>query len=238
MRKNLNILVTGASRGIGNAIASTIAFRAQNLLLTSLHPEQMDIGVNEVKKKCGGDIYTLNIDQSQSLSAAETVSNWANTLVNHIDVLILCAGNYFEGSLMEIPDNQFQNTLNTNFTSNYYLVKRLYPLLKKASNPRIIIIGSTAAYSAYEIPTYSVAKYALRGLATNLRSELMHDNIGVTFLSPGGTLTDMWNGVDLPPNRLLRPSDIAQTINALLDLSDQAVIEEIIIRPMLGDYNE
>ena len=48
----------------------------------------------------------------------------------------------------------------------------------------------------------------------------------------------MWSGVDLAPNRLLMPSDIAKTIDMLLDLSNQAVVEELIVRPMLGDYNE
>ena len=101
-----------------------------------------------------------------------------------------------------------------------------------------VIIGSTAAYSSYSVPTYSIAKFALRGLATNLRKELMRENIGVTFLSPGGTLTDMWADVEVPPNRLLEPHDIAKLVDSIFDLSPQAVVEEIIIRPMLGEFDD
>lgn len=238
MKKNLNILITGGSRGIGNAIATTISYRAKNLLLTSQHLESMMSGLDKIKSVYNGAVFHFNFDQSTAALAADALADWANSIVESIDVLVLCAGNYFEGSLMEISDEEFQNTLNTNFVSNYYIVKRLYPLLKKGKNAKIFIIGSTAAYASYEIPTYSIAKYALRGFAANLRREFMTDNIGVTFLSPGGTLTDMWNGVDLAPDRLLTPLDIAKTIDALLDLSNQAVVEEIIIRPMLGDYNE
>lgn len=65
----------------------------------------------------------------------------------------------------------------------------------------------------------------------------MKDNIGVTFVSPGGTLTDMWSDVEVPPNRLLEPNDIAKVVDSLFELSPQAVVEEIIIRPMLGEYD-
>lgn len=238
MKKNLNILITGGSRGIGNAIATTVSHRAKNLLLTSQHLDSMLLGLEKIQKVYNGPIFHFNLDQSNAPSAADALAEWANSIVDSIDVLVLCAGNYFEGSLMEISDQEFLNTLNTNFISNYYIVKRLYPLLKRGHSTKVIIIGSTAAYAPYEIPTYSIAKYALRGFAANLRQEFIPDNIGVTFISPGGTLTDMWSGVDLAPNRLLMPSDIAKTIDMLLDLSNQAVVEELIVRPMLGDYNE
>ena len=102
-----------------------------------------------------------------------------------------------------------------------------------SSFARIIIIGSTAAYSAYSVPSYGVAKWGLRGLAVNLRKEL-----GVTFISPGPVLTDMWADVDVPEGRLLEPDDIAKVICGLFDLSTQAVVESLIIQPMLGDYDE
>jgi short-subunit dehydrogenase len=88
------------------------------------------------------------------------------------------------------------------------------------------------------VPTYGIAKWGLRGFALNLRHELRDDGIGVTFLSPGGTLTDMWAGEDLPPNRLLEPTDVALMVAAITELSSQAVVDEIVLRPMLGDIHE
>lgn len=238
MRKNLNILITGASRGIGNAIATEVAHRASNLLVTSHYQDSMEKGISNIKQAYEGAIFQISIDQAEGVLAARKISEWANQIIDHLDVLILCAGNYFEGTLMSIPDENFQNTMDTNFSFNYHIVKKLYPLLKRSNYTRIVIIGSTAAYGAYSVPTYSVSKYALRGFAANLRSEFMVENIGVTFVSPGGTLTDMWSDVDVPSNRLLEPTDIAKIVDSIFDLSNQAVVDEIIVRPMLGDYDE
>ncbi len=66
----------------------------------------------------------------------------------------------------------------------------------------------------------------------------MTHNIGVTFISPGGTLTDMWAGVELPKDRLLEADDIGKLVAAIMTLSKQAVVEELIVRPMLGDIHE
>ena len=60
----------------------------------------------------------------------------------------------------------------------------------------------------------------------------------MTFISPGATLTDMWADVEIPPKRLLEPDDIAKIVDSLFDLSEQAVVEELIVRPMLGDVDE
>lgn len=238
MRENLNILITGASRGIGNAIACAIAHRAENLIVTSQHSETLKKGIEKIRKGYDGVIHQYNVDQSLGETAADELSKWVQGRVERIDALILCAGNFFEGALESISDDEFSNTMNTNFMFNYHIVRKLLPLLKLGKYPRVILIGSTAAYSSYSVPTYSISKFALRGFAVNLRSELMKDNVGVTFISPGGTLTDMWADVDVPPNRLLEPEDIAITIDNLFNLSPQAVVEEIIIRPMLGEYND
>ncbi len=238
MRKDLNILITGASRGIGNAIMNTIHNRASNLFLTSKNKDILSKSILDLKNSFDGNLYGLSIDQSEGVQSAKKVANWIEEKVENIDILILCAGNFFEGELCTMKIDDFNNTLETNFLFNYFAVRELLPLLKKSSFGRVLFIGSTAAYSSYSVPSYSVSKWALRGLATNLRKELSKENIGITFISPGSTLTDMWSDVDIPENRLLDPMDIAKIIECTLDLSGQAVVEELIVTPMLGDYDE
>lgn len=238
MRKGFNILITGASRGMGNSIAKKISHRADTLILTSKHASTLNRAVEEIKTFFEGTIYSFNFDQANASKIAKEFGDWVKNKVKYLDALILCAGDYIEGKLQEVDENDFVENMNINFNFNYYIVKRLIPLLKKAQAPKIIIIGSTAAYDAYSVPTYSITKWALRGYAKNLRKELMEDKIGVTFISPGATLTDMWADVQLPSNRLLDPNDIAQIIDNLFDLSEQAVVEELIVRPMLGDIDE
>jgi NAD(P)-dependent dehydrogenase (short-subunit alcohol dehydrogenase family) len=159
--------------------------------------------------------------------------------VTHLDLLVLNAGYFVEGTLLQLPDKDFQRNLTVNFLANHYLIRALLARLKAAPHARIVIIGSTAAYEPYPlVPSYGVAKWALRGYAINLRRELAPQGIAVTFLSPGATLTDMWKGVELPPDRLLRPSDIGLLVEAITRLSPQAVPEELVIRSMLGDIHE
>lgn len=237
MRGKYNILVTGASRGIGHAIAKEISRYADNLYLTSRDNNSLKTGIIDIRKEFAGKIYEFNMDQSHGESAGIELFKWLQSVTDRIDVLILCAGNFFEGNLCEISREDFNNTLNTNFIFNYHAIKNIVPMMINSNYPRIVIIGSTAAYSAYSVPSYGVAKWALRGLAVNMRQELSEKNIGVTFISPGPVLTDMWADVEVPIGRILDPNDIAKVVCGLMDLSPQAVVEEVIIQPMLGDYD-
>lgn len=236
-RKKYNILITGASRGIGNAITKRMVDYSNRLFLTSKDQDSLESGTNGLEKEVS-EVYRFNLDQSNGIEAADALGKWVDSNTNVIDVVVLCAGNYFEGDLCTMNTDEFDNSLNTNFLFNYHAVRKLVPFLKKSNFPRIIIIGSTAAYEPYSVPSYGVAKWALRGLAVNLRKELSKDNIGVTFISPGPVLTDMWADVDVPDGRILEPDDIAKVVSNLMELSQQAVVEELIIRPMLGDYDE
>ena len=238
MEKKLRILITGASRGIGYATAAKLCARSQKLFVTAKHSSTIEKAVQSLRSLCSGEICFFNFDQADSKLSSEKLKDWINKKTDYLDAIILCAGDYVEGKIQNINDSDFINNMNTNFYFNYYAVNALIPLLKNSKNPRIIIIGSTAAYGAYSVPTYSVTKWALRGYAKNLRKELIDDGIGVTFISPGGTLTDMWEGVELPPNRLLEPCDIAKVVDIIFDLSPQAVVDEIIIKPILGDVDE
>jgi NADP-dependent 3-hydroxy acid dehydrogenase YdfG len=149
---------------------------------------------------------------------------------------VLNAGYYIEGKLGEVADEDFRENLEVNFLSYYFLVKELLPLVRRSATRRIVIMGSTGAYEAYPgAPTCGVTKWALRGLAINLREELMEEHIGVTLLSPGATATRMWEREDVPANRLLNPNDIAEVVATIMRLSPQAVLDEVVMRPMHGE---
>jgi hypothetical protein len=83
--------------------------------------------------------------------------------------------------------------------------------------------------------SYAISKFALLGLSKVLREELKPFGIKVTAILPGATKTASWDGVDLPDDRFMMAEDIAETVFAAYSLSSRSVVEEILIRPQLGD---
>lgn len=239
MEKKFNILITGASRGMGKAIALRLSKHCKNLLITTKQESTLKSAMSTLRNEYDGNLFGIYADHNQSEEAAKKIGAWAASKVDVLDIVVLNAGMYIEGDLQSIDNESYKSNMETNMNVNFYLAKELIPFMKKSDYARIIITGSTAAYEAYPlVPTYGIAKWALRGFAVNLRKELMNDHIGVTFLSPGATWTGMWEGEDLPEDRLLDSDDIAKIIECMLTLSKQAVVEELIIRSMLGDIHE
>ena len=231
--------ITGASRGIGYAIARSIAPICSSLLIAAKTKENVTSAAERLQKETGCIVHSMWGDLAEGRSFADAAKQLVTNTTARVDLLVLNAGYYVEGALADIADTDFERNMLVNCHSSHYVVSALLPFLKKSQVGRIVLVGSTAAYEAYPlVPTYGIAKWGLRGYAINLRKELMAQNIGVTFISPGGTLTDMWAGVDLPKGRLLEPDDIGKLVAAIMTLSPQAVVEELIVRPMLGDIHE
>ena len=106
----------------------------------------------------------------------------------------------------------------------------------EAKSGHVFNICSIASLQAYEAGgSYSISKFAMLGLSKQLRHELKNFGVRVTAVMPGATLTDSWAGVDLPADRFIQAEDVAKTIQAVYELSSSADVEEIVIRPQLGD---
>lgn len=237
----INALITGGSRGIGNAIATKLAPRCSNLLLTATDATRLAKSAASVASVTPSTcVEILARDLRDGRLAAVDIANWAAECVPELDMLVLNAGYYVEASLAEVPEEIMRQNLEVNFLVNHFLIQELLQLLRASTrHATIVIIGSTAAYEAYPlVPTYGIAKWALRGLAMNWRAELAKEAIRVSFISPGPTWTSMWEGEELPEDRLLEPTDVATLVDSLCDLSGQAVADEVILRPLLGDIHE
>lgn len=237
-KANMKVLITGGSRGIGRAIAEKLARDGHEILLVATNKAALDEARNSISSRTQSKVLSFSADVSQPSAIADL---YRFCLDNAFlpNVLVLSAGIFIEGTLTDSKNDDFLRTMEVDCVSAYYLVKQFVDELTRQKAPKIILIGSTAAYEPYPIgPLYGVAKWALRGYAINLRRELMPKGVAVTFLAPGGTLTDLWAGEDLPEKRLLEPSDWGKVVSMILTLSDQAVVEEMIVRPILGDIHE
>lgn len=236
-QKQMKILITGGSRGIGKAIAKDLNSNGHSLMLVSRNDDNLSKTKAELLKENNSvDSFLCDVGSEEEI---DKLFSYCNDKQFSPNVLVLSAGIFIEGSLTNSKSKDFYETMNVDLYHIYNTVKKFIPVLKKQKNAKIIIIGSTASLEAYPVGAlYGVAKWGLKGYSINLRKELMNDNIGVTLINPGGTLTDLWEGEELPPNRLLEPSDIGKLVSVLLTLSSQAVVEELTVRPMLGDFHE
>jgi NADP-dependent 3-hydroxy acid dehydrogenase YdfG len=152
------------------------------------------------------------------------------------DILINNAGTFEPGRVIDEPDGQLEIMLNTNFLSAYHITRILLPSMMKRKSGHIFNMSSIAALQAYPNGgSYSISKFALTGFSKNLREELKPYSIKVTCIYPGAVYTDSWAATGVSPGRIMKPSDIADTIVQISKLSPQAVVEDLVIRPLLGD---
>ena len=231
----MNIVITGAARGIGKAIAEKFAAEGHILFLCARNKETLENTSEDLLKKFpNSTIHTMVADLSQKENG-DAFAAWCLTFAAP-DVLINNAGGFTPGNILDEPDGNLENMINNNLYSAYHLTKKLAPAMVKNGSGHIFNICSVAALQAYNNGgSYSISKFALNGFSQNLRHELKAHNIKVTAVFPGAVFTDSWAGFDNSTSRIMQADDIATMILACTKLSAAAVTEEIVMRPQLGD---
>ena len=167
---------------------------------------------------------------------ARLFGEWASHTAGTVDVLINNAGSFVQGNIADEPDGALENMLEVNLFSAYHTTRAILPRMMAQKSGHIFSICSIASLAAYPNGgAYSIAKHALLGFARNLRRELQPHGIKVTAVVPGAVYTDSWKGSGVAEERIMEPRDIAKMIFATTQLSPAAVVEELVIRPQLGD---
>jgi short-subunit dehydrogenase len=229
-------IVTGATKGIGKAIAEKLLTEGFSIAIcarTKADIEKTGSAWNE--KYPHASILAYPAD----LGIKEEVIAFANHVLSNfpqIDLLINNAGLYFPGQLADEPDGQLESLMAINMYSAYHLTRRVLPIMKQRRSGHIFNMCSVAGLKAYPNGgDYSITKYALMGFSENLRMELMADHIKVTTITPGATYTDSWASTGIEESRFMKSNDVADMVWAAYNLSASANVENIIIRPLLGD---
>ncbi len=228
-------VVTGGSRGIGAAIIRELASHGFDVLTYARTEPDLIQLKNELLNKFNAalDYQLINASEQQQI---EQFGIFILNQNRKIDVLVNNAGMFKPGKIADESPAQFREMMAVNFDSACSLTKALLPQMKLAKSGHIINISSIAAITAYPAGgAYATAKTALLGYTRNLRAELKTDGIRVTAVLPGATHTDSWAGSGLPESRLMPAEDVAKAVWACIDLSERTVVEEILLRPQLGD---
>jgi short-subunit dehydrogenase len=233
----MNILITGASRGLGKAMAEAFAaVGAPVFWLTSRQEPALSATVKSLQSQYpNATFYGLPADLSTQ-AGCQALANWVLGFGLAIDVLINNAGSFEPGSVHNEPEGQLTNMLNTNLMSAYHLTRALLPGMMAQKTGHIFNICSIASQQAYANGgSYSISKFALLGFGKNLREELKPFNIKVTNVLPGAAYTDSWAASGIDENRLMAAADVANMVVAAAKLSPRACVEELVLRPQLGD---
>ena len=230
----MNCVVTGGTEGIGKSIIYCFAEQGFNIITCSRNQAKLDLLKSDVEKKFAVRVSVLVVDVSIKEEAMK-FGEFVNDL-GIPEVLINNAGIFIPGMIDEEPDGALEAMINTNLYSAYHLTRAVLPQMKAVKKGYIFNMCSIASLTAYANGgSYSISKFALYGMTKVLREELKTENIKVTAVLPGATLTSSWVGVDLPEERFIKPEDVADLIWATYSLSDRTVVEDLLIRPQLGD---
>jgi short-subunit dehydrogenase len=231
----MNVVITGASQGIGLAIAAAFANAGYTLCLCSKTKANMDAAGNSLASKYPNTIIHFT---DADLSQKEQCVKFANWCLEKgtPSILVNNAGYFSPGNIQDEADDALEKQLAVNLYSAYHTTRALLPAMLKMGKGHVFNICSIASLNAYaQGGSYSISKFALLGFSKNLRLELKDKGIKVTAVCPGAVYTNSWVGSGVDPLRIMESEDIAKMIFAAAHLSPQAVVEDIVMRPQLGD---
>lgn len=231
----MKVIITGATKGIGKATAELFLANGADVAICARSLPDLKAVTKEWQQKYpAAEILFRAADVSllaQIQSFAATVRREWGT----IDVLINNAGVFQNGLLQTEPVDQLENLLNINVVGVHYLTRAVLRFIKKPHGQIINICSIASKKPIVNSGSYSVSKYALLGYTNNLREELRADKIKVTAVLPSATWSDSWKGADLPTERLMATEEVARAIYQLTQSDQTTVIEEVTLRPPLGD---
>jgi short-subunit dehydrogenase len=232
----MNVVITGASKGLGKAFAAAFAAGGHRLFLCARTGRDLEETAAELRKTFPGvSVFARPFDLSTT-EGANAFGSWIQEEGQPVDVLINNAGRFISGRISDEPQGTLEAMIDTNLYSAYHVTRSLLPAMIQRRKGHIFTICSVASLQAYPNGgAYGISKFALLGFSRNLREEMKPYGIKVTAVLPGGTDTPSWDGAGVESQRLMAAEDVAAMVCAAASLSDRADVEDIIMRPQLGD---
>ena len=231
----LNVVITGAGKGMGRACAEKFAADGNNIFICARNENELSETARQLEEKYNCKVFYFPADLSEKKSAQQ-FGKWVLEKTSKVDILINNAGQFIPGSIYNEEDGLLEKMISINLYAAYNVTRSLLPNMMEKKQGHIFNMCSIAALKSYDNGgSYSISKFALMGFSKNLREELKPYNIKVTALYPGAVYTSSWFESGIAESRIMETSDIADIIFASSRLSPQACVEDIVIRPLLGD---
>ena len=229
------IVVTGASQGIGQAIAEQFALNREARLCLIARSKLKLEAVAQRIVSLGAEAWVLPCD----VTCDDEVASTARRIRKEHgvpDILVSNAGVFETGSVLGTTPDAFRRQMAVNLTSAFVVTRAfLEPMMQRGSG-HILYMASVASIRAYGgAVAYCAAKHGLLGMARVVREETKDSGVRVTSILPGATMTPSWEGSGVARSRLMAAEDVAKAVVDACKLGSGTVVEEILLRPQLGD---
>ena len=228
-------LVTGASRGIGRAIAVELAALGYDLALVARDATALAETLQALPDSCGNAVAIpadLSQEESYGSVIAETVAK-----LGGLDVLVNCAGLSQAGSFTEVTPDQWDRIFAVNAKAPFFLCKEALPYMKASQRPIVINIASVVGFKGYiNQSVYASSKHALTGFTKVFAKEVQPFGIRVHLISPGGVATEMVRQMrpDIDADELIQPAEIAELVRFLVTWEGKGTVDQLYIRRYSG----
>ena len=223
-------IITGAGRGIGRAIARSLAHHGANVVLAARTRAELDDTADEINAS-GGVAHPFVFDLVDTQSILYLFSNIVEKF-GAVDILVNNAGIGLFGKLHEFSSEDLQSLLDINIRGTYICCQEALKVMIPKRSGYIINISSVVGFKGYPNQSaYTASKHAVVGMTKSLAVEAQEHNIRASVINPGGVATDLVANArpDLDLSELMQPEDVAQVVLYLLSLSERCAVDEIYI---------
>ena len=231
---NAICVVTGATEGIGRAIAESLANRGARLALCARTGAKVTTLLQQLTEEAGFTVVGQACDVADEADVTRFAAFVRDSL-GPVDVLVNNAGLGHRGPVVEMSTAAFDETFAVNVRGTFLMTRAFLPEMLARGRGHVVNIASLAGRNPVpNAAAYSAAKHAVLGFSKSLFAEVRHRGVRVTAICPGSVATPFFekSGMGLEhPDRKLQPEDVATTVIAALDLPDRALVSELDVRP-------
>lgn len=225
------IVITGASKGIGRAVAERCAAEGKDVLVIARGQGALAEMVQAWKRFPHSELLTISANLG-TVEGVDSVNHFIKEHAISVTALVNNLGNFHPGGLLSQDKDPLPDLLNVNLLAAHRLTRVLLPGMLERKKGHLVTIGSIAATDfPDQMSAYTVSKYALHGWHYALTKELAKSPIRTTLIIPGATLTASWEGQDYDPEHILKPTQVADSVWHALSAPVDSRIESITLRP-------
>jgi len=233
---NMNAVITGSTKGIGRSVTFSLLRENWNVAITSRNENDLIKLRTEINESFPGQTCLMHKVDFSKKDETKAYGKELNAVWPQIDLLVNNVGLFVSGAVHNEEDGILEKMIETNLYGAYHLTRELLPNMMNRKKGLIINMCSIASFMSYPNGgSYTISKFAMLGFSKVLREEMKPYGIKVSSIMPGATWSASWEGADFPDDRLMDPDDVAETVISLTKMGPSSVVEEIIIRPQLGD---